>query len=949
MQLKNRKKNTAITTGAGTQRRFWIALIAATLLVGGLFAYQLNHPHPAFAHLVFPTQATMTAADGSESVPFQTSPPSISDGQFVWGPNVGNFSIESFLGKRNSSLKPYAEVIEAWARYYTINPRVLLAALELNYSLISETNPDLDQETIYALIEESAADLSLAFYEHLYTLGNRGKGNLQALARGGQSFEFEDGTQVEITWSPSSGSYAVAALHAKGNLKGNVPEVQALGGAEDFEAIFGYFFPDTDPLDDSNNLEPDTLPPDDYFQFPFPLGASWRFSGAHSWSGGGSYPDRSSMDFSITWSNYPDPPYKNTVAAAPGEAYIRAPNSYYSTIPCWVEIDHGGGWKTHYYHLVNLGASGEVGSKSQNQLIGGIGEEICNGGFATGPHVHFALFYNGAPYDLEGLKLSGWTVHEGPRDENAYNTGSIERDGTVLEPWDFVTNDYNLYYGDGLDRSLRFNGGASSAVDRLKIPIDDPNRTNPGPPMDIGFHDFVVEWWMKADPGDNNAPGITCGSNSNWKSGNLIFDRSRSTGTHEWGVSLVDGYIAFGVTNGSGSKQTICSSRAVDDGEWHHIAVQRNRWDNSQGAYFDGQLWLFVDGILQESVVGPIGDISYPDSAPIGTSCSTGNCIDDSYLVIGGGKNEAGLPFKGWIDDIRTSGWLRYLADFPLPTAVHVDDALTIALHRLDTGLGNVVYDTGGYDSGTSNGWLYLGGSPPGPEWSLLSPFSTAEPTPTPTPTTTPTATPTNTPVTPTPTATPTPIFADVPYGHWAYAYINALFEAGYVAGCSTEPRLYCPDNILNRAESSVFVLRGQYGNIPDPPYPAPDTPTFTDVATDFWGYGWIESLWTDGFTAGCSTDPLMYCPDNQHTRAEGSVFFLRVKNGASYEPPPPAGLFADVDLNAWYAGWVEAAYNEGILPACSLAPLQFCPEDLLDRSWAAYIMVHAKGGLPLE
>ena len=91
-----------------------------------------------------------------------------------------------------------------------------------------------------------------------------------------------------------------------------------------------------------------------------------------------------------------------------------------------------------------------------------------------------------------------------------------------------------------------------------------------------------------------------------------------------------------------------------------------------------------------------------------------------------------------------------------------------------------------------------------------------------------------------------------------------------------------------------------------------------------------------------------MYCPLTQHTRAEGSVFFLRVKNGVAYVPPTPTGIFTDVDLGAWYAGWVEAAYNEGILPECNAAPLQFCPEDQLDRAWAAYMMVQAKGGLPL-
>ena len=124
----------------------------------------------------------------------------------------------------------------------------------------------------------------------------------------------------------------------------------------------------------------------------------------------------------------------------------------------------------------------------------------------------------------------------------------------------------------------------------------------------------------------------------------------------------------------------------------------------------------------------------------------------------------------------------------------------------------------------------------------------------------------------------------------------------------------------------------------------SPPTPSFTDVDPAFWGYGWIESLYAEGYTAGCGTDPLLYCPLRNPTRAEGSVFFLRIKNGVAYTPPTPVSIFSDVAPTAWYAGWVEAAYNEGLLPACSTTPLQFCPEGPLDRSWAAYMMVQAKG-----
>jgi len=185
-----------------------------------------------------------------------------------------------------------------------------------------------------------------------------------------------------------------------------------------------------------------------------------------------------------------------------------------------------------------------------------------------------------------------------------------------------------------------------------------------------------------------------------------------------------------------------------------------------------------------------------------------------------------------------------------------------------------------------------------------------------------------------------------VPYSHWAHDEIEALYQAGYVMGCSENPRLYCPEEILNRAESSVFVLRGEHGAISAPPYAEPPTPTFADVAPSFWGYGWIESLWQDGYTAGCGMDPLVYCPDQQHTRAEGSVFYLRIARGVEYQPPDPVGTFSDVDINAWYAGWVEAAYNEGILPSCGADPLQFCPDQPLDRAWSAFMMIQAKGGL---
>jgi hypothetical protein len=185
--------------------------------------------------------------------------------------------------------------------------------------------------------------------------------------------------------------------------------------------------------------------------------------------------------------------------------------------------------------------------------------------------------------------------------------------------------------------------------------------------------------------------------------------------------------------------------------------------------------------------------------------------------------------------------------------------------------------------------------------------------------------------------------FTDVSPDHWAYDYIETLYQGGYITGCNTDPLMYCPEATMTRAESAVFVERGVQGAdfLPDQPVEQ----IFYDVPLMEWYAKWATALWNDGYTAGCGTGPLIYCPLQGHTRAEGSVFFLRMMHGMEYVPPEPEGLLADVPIDEWYADWTEAAYIAGIIPACQTEPeLLFCPEDALDRAMAAYMMVQAKG-----
>ncbi|OGO20696.1 MAG: hypothetical protein A2Z14_05705 [Chloroflexi bacterium RBG_16_48_8] len=186
--------------------------------------------------------------------------------------------------------------------------------------------------------------------------------------------------------------------------------------------------------------------------------------------------------------------------------------------------------------------------------------------------------------------------------------------------------------------------------------------------------------------------------------------------------------------------------------------------------------------------------------------------------------------------------------------------------------------------------------------------------------------------------------FVDVPPEHPYRQDIELLYMQGYVKGCNLFPLMYCPERIMDRAETTVFVERG----IHNADY-TPTNPTqvvFTDVALDAWYANWVHGLWEDGYTDGCDPDTLKYCPEEEHTRAEGCVFYLRMKYGKDYQPPePPKGYFKDVDPNIWYAKWVDACWEAGIAEPCATQPDRFfCPEEGLTRAVGAYMMVQAKG-----
>jgi hypothetical protein len=125
-------------------------------------------------------------------------------------------------------------------------------------------------------------------------------------------------------------------------------------------------------------------------------------------------------------------------------------------------------------------------------------------------------------------------------------------------------------------------------------------------------------------------------------------------------------------------------------------------------------------------------------------------------------------------------------------------------------------------------------------------------------------------------------VFADLPCPGPFTDWIEQLLVEGITGGCGNGN--YCPAAPVNRAQMAVFLLKTKHGGSYVPPL---CTGIFADVTCPGAFTAWIEELYIEGVTGGCSTSPLLYCPDSACTRGQAAVFLTRSFGLLTPSPTP--------------------------------------------------------------
>ena len=340
------------------------------------------------------------------------------DSELVYSPSAVDFDIEGYVNQAGGYLSTYrewlgttqwttgADVVARIALENSINPRLLLALLEYQSGIVlgqpedfaKRDYPmgmiDLSRKGLYKQLTWAVNHLSVGFYgwrEGLLT-----------------EIQFSDGATARL--APDLNAGTVALQYYLSFVYDTPGWVEALNNETGLPAVYEQMF--GNPWARAMEVEP-LYPPDltqPHLILPFLLGQRWSYTGGPhgAWEHDGA---RAAIDFApgSTESGCVDSTAW-LVAMAPG-LVVRTGHGVIVQ-----DLDGDGleqtGWVLLYLHVSKIQV--KVGDWVEMSDL--LGHPSCEGGTATGTHVHLARKYNGEWIPADGplpFILSGWQAHAG--------------------------------------------------------------------------------------------------------------------------------------------------------------------------------------------------------------------------------------------------------------------------------------------------------------------------------------------------------------------------------------------------------------------------------------------------------------------------------------------------------------------------------------------------------
>lgn len=341
------------------------------------------------------------------------------DSETVYSPTALDLDVEAFVKQKNGYLATYreylnstgwnsgAQVIKRVALDNSINPRLLLSLLEYQSGWVTG-QPTTPAATDYPLgyIDPLSKGLfqQLSWAVSQLSLGYYGWRNGLVV-----DLTFTDGQLLRLSPELNAGTVAVQYYFAHFMTKDEWDK--ALYSTESLVALHTNLFGDAtiraeaiEPLFPSSLSQPDMI-------LPFETDVIWSLTyGPHSaWGPEGA---RAALDFApASMISGCEPSNAWVTAAATGQV-VRSQNGVVV-----IDLDGDGreqsGWVLVYLHISK---EGRIPVESWVAVGDRIGHPSCEGGNATGTHIHIARKYNGE-WMLAGgaipFTMSGWQAQAG--------------------------------------------------------------------------------------------------------------------------------------------------------------------------------------------------------------------------------------------------------------------------------------------------------------------------------------------------------------------------------------------------------------------------------------------------------------------------------------------------------------------------------------------------------